>query len=92
MSGGNCGRISVLSKIKQQQTWTSHQVVLLDEMNSVAGDALENQRRSLLSEATAEIERHQRGKVTSICKKISRVFDATCQKFEKEVQVQQGCE
>ena len=29
-------------------------------MKSVAGDALENQRRSLLTEATAELQRHQR--------------------------------
>ena len=29
-------------------------------MKSVAGDALENQRRSLLNDATAELQRHQR--------------------------------
>ena len=32
-------------------TWISHQVTLLKEMKSVAGDALEKPRRSLLSEA-----------------------------------------
>ena len=42
-----------------EQTWTSHQATLLNEMNDVAGDALENQRRSLLNEATAELQRHQ---------------------------------
>ena len=43
-----------------EQTWTSHQVTLLNEMTSVPSDALENQRRSLLNEATAELQRHQR--------------------------------
>ena len=28
---------------RAQQSWTSHQITLLDEMNSVAGDALEIQ-------------------------------------------------
>ena len=42
------------------QTWTSHQVSLLSEMNSVAGDALEYQKTSLLSEASAEFQRDQR--------------------------------
>ena len=39
------------------QTWTSHQVTSLNEMNSVATDALESHRRSLLSEATADLQR-----------------------------------
>ena len=43
-----------------EQTWTSHQVTLLSEMGGVAGDALENKRRSLLDEATAELQRRQR--------------------------------
>ena len=43
-----------------EQTWTFHQVMLLDEMNSIAGDALENRRRNLLSEASAELERHRK--------------------------------
>ena len=43
-----------------EQTWTSHQVMLLNKTNRVAGDPLENQRRSLLSEATAQLQRHQR--------------------------------
>ena len=45
---------------QSDQAWTSHQVTLWHEMNRVAGDALENQRRSLLDEATAELQRHQR--------------------------------
>ena len=40
-----------------EQTWTSHQITILKEMTSIAGDALENQRRSLLNEATAELQR-----------------------------------
>ena len=55
-----CGKELVISEIKQSKTWTSHSVVLLDEMRGVAGDALENRRRNLLSEATAELERQQR--------------------------------
>ena len=43
-----------------EQTWTSHQVTLLNEMNCVASDELENKRRSSLNEATTELERHQR--------------------------------
>ena len=42
-----------------EQNWTSHQVTLLFEIGGVAGDALENQRRSLLNEATAELQMHQ---------------------------------
>ena len=41
-----------------EQNWTSHQVMLLNKMNSVPSDALENERRILLSEATAELRRH----------------------------------
>ena len=38
----------------------SHQVTLLKEMISVASEALDNQRRSLLHEATTQLQRHQR--------------------------------
>ena len=40
-----------------KQPWTSHQVTVLNEMSCVAD--LENQR-SLLNEATAELQGHQR--------------------------------
>ena len=43
-----------------EQTWTSHQVAILDEMDGVAGDALESHGRSLLNEATTERQTHQR--------------------------------
>ena len=43
-----------------EQTWTSHQVTLLNDMKSVASDALENQRSDLLTDATMELQRHQR--------------------------------
>ena len=36
--------------------------VMSGEMNSVAGDALENPRRSLHTQATAELQRHQKSK------------------------------
>ena len=43
------------------QSWFSHQVALSDEMNSVAGDALEIQKRiDLLSGANSELRRHHR--------------------------------
>ena len=58
-------------------------------MNGVASDALENQRRSLLNEATAE---HQMRKIMRICKNISRVFNATCQKFNKTYKSSMCCE
>ena len=45
------------TRVGAQQTWTSRQVVFVNEMKSVASDALENRRRSLLSEATAPIFR-----------------------------------
>ena len=41
------------------QSWTSHQVTSLDELNGVACDALETLRRNLLSEAISEQQRHQ---------------------------------
>ena len=47
-------------KQRAQQAWTSHEVTLLNEMNCVAGAALEMQRRYLLSEAISELQRHQR--------------------------------
>ena len=46
------------------QAWTPHQVPLLNEMNSV-GDANENQRRSLLTEAMAELQMPPRDFVMS---------------------------
>ena len=55
----NVGKNGALEN-QAEQTWTSHQVTLLNEKNSVVGDALENQRRSLLNEATTELQRHQR--------------------------------
>ena len=52
-------RMGVLEN-EAKQNLRSHQATLLNEMDSVADDALENQRRSLLNEATAELRRHQR--------------------------------
>ena len=43
-----------------ERTCTSHQVTFLNERNGDAGDAVENQRRSFLNEATAELQRHQK--------------------------------
>ena len=40
---------------RAEQPWDFHQV----GMNSVAGDALENQRRNLLSEPNSKIQRHR---------------------------------
>ena len=66
-----------------EQTWTSHQVTLLKEMNSVAGDALENQRRIVCSLKQRQTFKGIKGQVASICKNIRRVFDAISQKFNK---------
>ena len=44
---------------RAEQTWTSHHVIPWNEMKSVAGDALGNQKRNLFDEATAEDQRHQ---------------------------------
>ena len=49
----------MLWKTKAEQLWSSHQVTSLNEMQSVAGDALGNQRIGLIDEATAELPRHQ---------------------------------
>ena len=68
-------RMSALTQ-RAEQFWTCHQVSPLDEMNSVAGNALENQTGSLLNEATADLQRGIKGKMTVVCNNISRVFDA----------------
>ena len=67
---------------QSDQAWTSHQVSLLHEMNHVAGDALENQRRSLMKQR--QNFNGIKGEVTSICKKISRELGATCPKINKK--------
>ena len=43
-----------------EPTWTSHPVTVSNEMNGVANDELENQRRNLHHEATTELEKYQR--------------------------------
>ena len=48
-------RLGALEQLAEQ-SWTSHEVMLLDVMNGVAGDALEIQRRNLLSEANSELQ------------------------------------
>ena len=53
-----------------EHTRISHQVTLFNEVNGVAGDALENQRRSLFSEATAEASN---AKITSMCQYLQGV-------------------
>ena len=45
--------------LEQRAGQSSHQVIPLDELNSVACDALETLRRNLLSEAISEQQRHQ---------------------------------
>ena len=58
----------------------------LNEMNSVAGDALENLRRSLLSEATAELQRQSREHLQEYQQGVRRHMS----EGQQEVQVQQG--
>ena len=50
-------RMGALEQLAEQ-SWTPHHFTPLDEMNSVAGD--ETQRRNLPSEASSELQRHQR--------------------------------
>ena len=52
--------------------------------NSVAGDALENQRRSLLNEVTAELQRHQRQSHELLQEISAGVFGATSLKFKSK--------
>ena len=58
MSGAELRRRMGALENQTEQTWTFHRLVLWHEMNSAASDALENQRKNSLSEATAEIERN----------------------------------
>ena len=54
-------------------------------MKSVAGDALENQRRSWLNEATSQLQRHQKKSREHLQEyQQGYRFDATCQKFNKK--------
>ena len=53
-------RVDMLARVsalhhRGEQSWTSPQVMSLDQMNSVAGDALEKIRRILMSEASAAL-------------------------------------
>ena len=59
-----CGEHMGALENQAVQAWTPHQVPLLSEMNSV-GDANGNQRRSLLTEATAELQMPPRDFVMS---------------------------
>ena len=52
----------------------------MGEMGGVAGGALGNQRRSMLSDATAELQRHQR----QSHEHLQEQSNATCQKFNKK--------
>ena len=47
-------------KNQAEQIWTSHQVTFLNVINAVAGDALQNHKRSLRNAATTELQRHRR--------------------------------
>ena len=53
--------LAIMGFVEQrgEQSWTSHQVLLWDDLNCVAGDAVENQTRHLLREAGSEHQRHR---------------------------------
>ena len=51
---------SEMSRAEMREKKTSRQVMSMSEMNSVASDVLENQRRSLLNEAPTELQKQQR--------------------------------
>ena len=83
-----CGQEWVLSENKQSKTWTSHSVILLDEMRGVASDALENRRRNLLSEATAELQKQHRQSHEQLQEYRQRVQRHLSEVWQ-EVQIQQ---
>ena len=67
------GMLAIIGVLEHraEQFWTSRRVLFLYDMNSVAGDASENQRINLLSEANAEI--------LDIFMNICKTFNAICQ-------------
>ena len=71
-----------------EQTWTSHQGTLLITMNKVAKDALDNQRRSLLNEATTELQSHQMQSHEHL-QEYQRRVRRHLSEVQKKVQVQQ---
>ena len=84
-----CGKEWALEN-EAEQTWTSHHVVLLVEMTSVADDTLENHGRSLLSEETTELRRRNRQGNEHLQGYISRVLGAKCQKLNKKSEQTRG--
>ena len=76
------GIICALEKLNRAKRGLIIKLCYWIGINIVAGDAEENQRRSLLIEATAELQRHQR-QSHELLQEYQRVFDATCQKFHK---------
>ena len=85
MSRAEMREVRRAPKKQVEKTWKSHQGTLLNEMNIVASDALENPRRSLLNEATTELQRHHRQKKSrASARNSSKQSGATCQKFNKK--------
>ena len=72
-----------------EQKWTSHQVTLLNEMKCRKRTHWKTERRILLSVSQRQNFGGIEGKVARICKNISRVSGATCQKFKQKVRVEQ---
>ena len=81
MSGAEMRTRMGAHKHQVEQTWTSHPVILLNEMTSCACAALENQGRSVLSEATAAVQMYQKEYQQSVRRHVSEA--------QQEVQVQQ---
>ena len=81
----------MLSYKEQNNPGTSHQVAPQDVTESVAGEALENQRSNLPSEAESELQRHQREN-----QKHLQEYQLDVQRYlsevQNEVQCQQVCE
>ena len=70
---------------------TYHQVTLLNEINSAACDALWRTRQEVCSVKQRQNFKSINGKVTIICKSISKAFDATCHNFNKTFKSRDKC-
>ena len=77
-----CGERMGALENQADQTWTSHQVTFLDDMNSVA--ATHWTTREVCSMKQRQNFKGIKGQVTSIGKNIRRMFGATRKMFNKK--------
>ena len=68
------------SRAKSRTILTFHHATLLDEMNSVAGDALETERKSCSEEVLKF--KDIKGRIKNIFEITSKTFNTICQKLK----------